>query len=693
MQELLSGVWERGEPVGPFRSREFGSGYAFESLRVGYVHCSDDTVVSRNWFPSQDKLPTIGVASVECSVAGGFFSHLPRATILDGPYCLASLFYSSAEQEANPFNGWEEEQEEDHEKKNPYFAINPHRPLRRVQDLVPQLKVLFTEHPSSSLIITATRDRGVLVSGHTLEDQDSRPNQLVIDIVRNGNAVATNAEQESFAYFEHDENTMIQGEEDTLDDTAFHTPLLNSPEVPLYFDLSRIHSATLQNQLLQQQDPLVHRPYSFWLQGTRSLMMASAPHRAASMRAGVMPAQSVPLPPPQPMASGPYLKVQNWKSTVEGHIEALIFFPGFNASLEHSLERLGQFMAMGRFPPHIKPFVFSWPCARELTYMYACDLAESRKTHFALESFLRGLHSAGVRDIHFLAHSAGSRIVTSGLRNGEHGERTALSKLFVDASSSRSDLLRLRTITLLNPDCPLNSFLARDFKAMRRVCDHITVVGDTKDGALYWSERANGFASTLQFIRQWFRCGCVPRRKRSYAICCRACAEGCCRPYRHGVDRPFSNTLAVGRNIFSLYVREGSSRSRSSVAALNRTSLSSSSSSSKRAAATWLDGDDDDDSEADEEQDEHDEHRPYRYPQHQSRHHKKWLDVDVIDTSSMETNVHQLRHAYFDLNKILVEDLHELIVTGKRAAERSLLLHREGNIFSFCQAPACVVNE
>lgn len=72
---------------------------------------------------------------------------------------------------------------------------------------------------------------------------------------------------------------------------------------------------------------------------------------------------------------------------------------------------------------------------------------------------------------------------------------------------------------------------------------------------------------------------------------------------------------------------------------------------------------------------------------------RKWLDVDVIDTSSMETNVHQLRHAYFDLNKILVEDLHELIVTGRRAAERSLLLHREGNIFSFCQAPACVVNK
>lgn len=74
------------------------------------------------------------------------------------------------------------------------------------------------------------------------------------------------------------------------------------------------------------------------------------------------------------------------------------------------------------------------------------------------------------------------------------------------------------------------------------------------------------------------------------------------------------------------------------------------------------------------------------------RYRRRWLDLDAIDTSSMEQNVHQLRHAYFDLNKILVEDLHELIVTGKRAGERSLLLHREGNFYSFCQAPACVVN-
>ncbi|KAH9261258.1 hypothetical protein BASA81_000962 [Batrachochytrium salamandrivorans] len=659
--ELMSGVWDRGEPVGPFRSREFGSGFAFESLRVGFVHCSDDTTESRNWFPSQERLPTIGAASVECSVAGGFFSHLPRATILDGPYCLASLFYSSAEQETNPFDGGEEDV-----ASNPFFHTNPHRPMRRVQDVLPQLKVLFSEHPSSSLIITATKDRGVLVSGHTLENQLLRPNRLVIDIVQGDSLVV----EQDLPFADHEE----EGEE------LFYTPLLSSPaldSVPLFFDLSRIPSATLHNQVLQQQDYEERHPYSRLLQGTRSFMLARSSFsfnsnnnvQSAKARQSVRNrifALSPPplLPPMQPVAAGPYLKVQNWKSTVEGHVEALVLFPGFNASLEHSLQRLGQFMAMGRFPPHIKPFVFSWPCARELTYMHACKFAKSHKTHFALESFLRGLHSAGVRDIHFLAHSAGAQVVASGFTanaGGEAADRTPLSKLFAENNQSSYSLLRLRTVTFLNPDTPLSQFIHQDFRAIRRVCDHITIVGDSKDGALYWSEMANGVALTIQFLRRWFRCGCVPRTRRSCNVCCRVYAQGCCRPHRHGTDRPFSSQLAVGKNIFSLYLRDD---------------------------RPLLDDQDDEDVQDEPEDDDDDEEQAFT-----RRSQKRWLDVDVIDTSSMETNVHQLRHAYFDLNKILVEDLHELIVTGKRAAERSLLLHREGNIFSFCQAPACVVNE
>jgi esterase/lipase superfamily enzyme len=251
-----------------------------------------------------------------------------------------------------------------------------------------------------------------------------------------------------------------------------------------------------------------------------------------------------------------------------------------------------------------------------------------------------------VEDVHFLAHSAGAQVVTTFFSDPDSGVARLFDRPFPTATQS-SQLLRLRTITLLNPDTKLSDFVVSDFKSMRRFCDHITVVGDRKDVALKWSERANGLLFSFKFIQTWFRLGCIPRSRSSLQRCC---AEGCCQRNRHGQDRAFSHMPAVGRSIFSLYVFE----------------------------------------EVDDDYDEEEGDHP---PHAHSRHHRKWLDVDAIDTSSMETNVHQMRHAYFDLNKILVEDLHELIVTGKRASERSLLLHREGNIFSFCQAPACVVNQ
>lgn len=46
--------------------------------------------------------------------------------------------------------------------------------------------------------------------------------------------------------------------------------------------------------------------------------------------------------------------------------------------------------------------------------------------------------------------------------------------------------------------------------------------------------------------------------------------------------------------------------------------------------------------------------------------HIRWLNMDVMDTSSVTNNVHTLRHSFFDLNQTVIEDLRELITTGKR---------------------------
>lgn len=94
--ERLTGLWENGVPIGPFRSFEHGSGYCFVNLRIGYCH---NRAESRSDASSQvpkhssDGLHW-GVVSAECSVSGGFFRFLPAV-------CHLSPFNGGAEEPQN----------------------------------------------------------------------------------------------------------------------------------------------------------------------------------------------------------------------------------------------------------------------------------------------------------------------------------------------------------------------------------------------------------------------------------------------------------------------------------------------------------------------------------------------------------------------------------------------------------------
>ena len=69
------------------------------------------------------------------------------------------------------------------------------------------------------------------------------------------------------------------------------------------------------------------------------------------------------------------------------------------------------------------------------------------------------------------------------------------------------------------------------------------------------------------------------------------------------------------------------------------------------------------------------------------------LDMDVVDISWMDTNIHCARHNYFNINRWLIDDLMEIITTRKRAASRiSRMTHRGGNVWSFLAAPNHIVN-
>lgn len=69
------------------------------------------------------------------------------------------------------------------------------------------------------------------------------------------------------------------------------------------------------------------------------------------------------------------------------------------------------------------------------------------------------------------------------------------------------------------------------------------------------------------------------------------------------------------------------------------------------------------------------------------------LDMDVIDTSWMDSNVQALRHNYFNVNRAMIDDIRDVISTKRRAHLRGgRLTHRRGNVWSFLGAPKYIVN-
>lgn len=64
------------------------------------------------------------------------------------------------------------------------------------------------------------------------------------------------------------------------------------------------------------------------------------------------------------------------------------------------------------------------------------------------------------------------------------------------------------------------------------------------------------------------------------------------------------------------------------------------------------------------------------------------LDLDVIDSTWLDANVHGLRHSYFAVNRWVVDDLFEVLTTRKRASGRTTRLrHLNGNVFTFMAPP------
>ena len=69
------------------------------------------------------------------------------------------------------------------------------------------------------------------------------------------------------------------------------------------------------------------------------------------------------------------------------------------------------------------------------------------------------------------------------------------------------------------------------------------------------------------------------------------------------------------------------------------------------------------------------------------------LDIDVIDVSSMDNNMHSMRHNFFNLNRLMVDDLRDILTQKRRASLRPRLTHISLNVYSFLNAPRHIKNK
>jgi esterase/lipase superfamily enzyme len=154
---------------------------------------------------------------------------------------------------------------------------------------------------------------------------------------------------------------------------------------------------------------------------------------------------------------------------LEGKTEdALVFIHGYSNSFEYAARRLGALKHDLRF---LGPTIlYSWASRNSLS-SYSDDEATTEWSSPHFQRFLQDLFHAGVRRVHFVAHSMGNRILLRGLEgcNEQRVGQVVFAAPDVDAETFREALT-----------------------AIGKLADRITEYANDKDRALWLSSHKHG---------------------------------------------------------------------------------------------------------------------------------------------------------------------------------------------------------
>ncbi|PHJ22047.1 transmembrane [Cystoisospora suis] len=745
--ESLVGYWDHGIPVGPFKSREFGTGSGFMCIRIGW--CKVTKGVLR---------PDIqlGVGDAECCVSGAFFRTFPRVTLYplrdeetDRAFAkrlpsrvlneliandkgatvgrLSLFTYKPADADGDVARrpSWLASQAssgddiDDHEHPNSEGArsvVFSDRVQRIRGSMIMRAQMLFKRRTdraagesrakflqecqrmclarmvphlpnfgvpfTTEVHITVDRERGLYIGGWIpvnalipLEPSKGPALKNMLPVCRGESfGLAQNGAPCVRHLTDEDEGAGLADQEareklkqrklseSQMKGRGLHQRFglaLHQPERMMkrrgpqgeaeqrrlledfFFERPRIRRRTYDDESKCLIVRTVDKRKRRQLRATS--MFAGRPNSSSSRKdirprrksSSAAPLASNSSSPDDPLApdddpikgfdwinNAPELQIDGWqRAEVMGIPEALIFIHGYNTNHVQSLQIMAQMLSFGNFPSYIKPFLFTWPAGRNFAEFFeARENANNPRIQDCFRDFILSLRDNGIRQIHIMAHSLGSRLLMNSLHR--FAEDIFNKSLDLDGTDqlglgASRDKMHLVTLIFLNPEFFLDDFVRHEYSFLRQYCSNISLFCDAHDGALWWSEL-------------------------------------------------FSGRQALGRSVFGLYTRpKGSGSDTGSDVARKLPPVYA------ETMACF---------------------QGYE-PDYLKSDTREWLDLDVIDMTWLGNNVHAMRHSYWPLNREIIEDIRELVVTRKRARQRtSRLDRREGNVWVYRVAPSSLTS-
>jgi hypothetical protein len=436
--EVLTGSWLNGVPISPFVSRKYGNADTFRAVRVAYVKASDDTFIGTKWWPTNEKPMQSGMASVECSVSGSFYNHLPRAEDVFDPF---------------PFDV-----------------------TTSIQELINNLPYIHEQQSFQVLHIRADDPRGVQVENHVYSSSGKAVQEVDQIVVRvNTDKVLRRESQiKEFmpisTYFGGEERILVRNDTaaDSDADDGKEKSISSHQNDSTYMDTTK-HVLTDIHEVVDpeygKERPTV--PLSLtvdgWMPATVNEVLVFIPGFNCSLKEALE-------------NFGQLIAM----TKLDSHVYPILFnWPCGQIWTYHSASRVS---------------LSERNLANFCQFLKGLEHAGVRNVHLMS-------HSMGVQTLvgAMVDKEDGSRSDCSlcfqlapdcdDTHRDEKTKENGLDK----------NLLVCRTVTLLNPDFPLVPFQEHAFRSVRRICKTVTVVGDKNDRALFFSQVVNGVAVRLGY--------------------------------------------------------------------------------------------------------------------------------------------------------------------------------------------------